>query len=158
MMRIGQGYDLHRVVSDRALRLGGVSIPWDLGLQGHSDADVLTHAIIDAVLGALALGDIGQWFPDTEPAYKGCSSIELLETVLADPRVQHWSLINLDATVVAEAPKLASHISMIAASVAACFHVPSSCISVKAKTNEGAGPVGRMEAIAAEVVLLLKKK
>ncbi|MBT3289345.1 MAG: 2-C-methyl-D-erythritol 2,4-cyclodiphosphate synthase [Victivallales bacterium] len=157
MIRIGHGYDLHRIVQDRGLVLGGVPIPWDRGLLGHSDADVLLHAITDAVLGALALGDIGYWFPDTDAEWAGADSANLLRNVLADPRVQPWRLSNLDATIQAERPKLAPHIGPIRRSVAAIFSVPEEAISVKATTMEGAGAIGQGEAMAAHAVLVLTK-
>ena len=154
MFRIGQGYDLHRLAPARELWLGGVRIPCEVGLLGHSDADVLLHAVIDAILGSLALGDIGQWFPDNDPAYLNADSKDLLRRVLADDRLRNWRLQNLDCTVIAERPKLAPHIPAIRASLATLFQVPESCISVKAKTNEGVDAVGRREAIAAWAVLL----
>ena len=154
MLRIGQGYDLHRLGPDRPLWLGGVRIPSEHGLMGHSDADVLLHAVIDAVLGSLALGDIGQWFPDSDSAYLGADSKLLLRRVLKDDRLQGWRLQNLDCTVIAERPKLAPHIPAIRASLANLFDAPISAISVKAKTNEGVDAVGHREAIAAWTVLL----
>lgn len=158
MIRIGHGYDLHRIVPDRPLILGGVTIPWDRGLLGHSDADVLLHAITDAVLGALALGDIGRWFPDTDPQWRGADSAALLRQVLADPRVQPWRLVNLDATLQAERPKLAPHMDAIRQSIAAIFGADVAAVSVKAKTMEGTGPIGQGEAIAAHAVLLLQER
>jgi 2-C-methyl-D-erythritol 2,4-cyclodiphosphate synthase len=155
MMRIGHGFDLHRVVPDRRLVLGGVTIPWDRGLLGHSDADVLLHAITDAVLGAFALGDIGQWFPDTDPKWRGADSADLLRQVLADTRVGHWRLSNLDATIQAERPKLAPHIPAIRQSIADIFGVAIDQISIKATTMEGTDAIGRGEAIAAHAVILL---
>jgi 2-C-methyl-D-erythritol 2,4-cyclodiphosphate synthase len=157
MIRIGHGYDLHRIVQDRSLVLGGVPIPWDRGLLGHSDADVLLHAITDAVLGALALGDIGHWFPDTDAEWAGADSANLLRRVLADPRVQPWRLSNLDATIQAERPKLAPHIGPIRRSVAAIFGVPEEAISVKATTMEGTGAIGQGKAMAAHAILVLTK-
>ncbi len=156
MLRIGHGYDLHRLGPERALWLGGVRIPTadGYGLIGHSDADVLLHAIIDAVLGSVALGDIGQWFPDTDPAYLGADSKQFLRRVLEDERLRNWRLQNLDCTIIAERPKLAPHIPAIRDSLAALFQVPIFCISVKAKTNEGMDATGRREAIAAWAVLL----
>ncbi|MCK5802199.1 MAG: 2-C-methyl-D-erythritol 2,4-cyclodiphosphate synthase [Lentisphaeria bacterium] len=156
-MRIGHGYDLHRVCDDRKLMLGGVQIPWDRGLLGHSDADVLLHAVTDAVLGALALGDIGQWFPDTDETYRGADSARLLRHVLADDRVRAWSLGNLDAVVLAEQPKLAPHVPAIRASLADIFACDISQISVKATTVEKADAIGRGEAIAAHATLLLER-
>ena len=157
--RIGQGYDIHRLAPGRRLMLGGVEIPAadGRGLLGHSDADVLLHAITDAVLGALALGDIGQWYPDTAPEFAGADSRALLRRVLADSRVAQWRLANLDCTVIAESPKLAGELPAIRASVAALFGVGVEAISVKAKTNEGLDAVGRGEAIAAQAVVLLER-
>ena len=158
MIRIGHGYDLHRIVQNRRLVLGGVAIPWDQGLLGHSDADVLLHAITDAVLGALALGDIGHWFPDTDPEWAGADSADLLRHVLADPRVRPWRLSNLDATIQAERPKLAPHIDPIRRSIAAIFGVPETAVSVKATTMEGTGAIGQGEAMAAHAVLILTSR
>lgn len=158
MIRIGHGYDLHRIVPDRALVLGGVHIPWDRGLLGHSDADVLLHAVTDAVLGALALGDIGRWFPDTDPRWRGADSADLLRQVLADPRVQPWRLGNLDATIQAERPKLAPHMDAIRQSLATLFGAEVAAISVKAKTMEGTGAIGQGEAMAAHAVILLESR
>ena len=159
MIRIGQGYDLHRIQADRALILAGVSIPWERGgLAGHSDADVLVHAVIDALLGALALGDIGQWFPDTDPAYRGISSLELLRRICAAPGFADWRLENLDATVLAEAPRLASHIPAMRRELAGIFEVEIGRISIKAKTGERVGVIGRGEAMAAQAVVLLVRE
>ena len=155
MMRVGQGYDLHRVGPGDVLILGGVPIRWDRALVGHSDADVLIHAIIDAFLGALALGDIGQWFPPTDPSYRGISSVELLAGVLRDPRASGWRVGNVDSTVVAEAPRLAMHTVSIRESLARLLSVSVDRVSVKAKTGEGVGVVGRGEAIEAHAVLVL---
>lgn len=157
-MRIGHGFDIHRVVAGRALVLGGVSIPWDRGLEGHSDADALLHAVTDAVLGALALGDIGQWFPNTDPHYRGISSMVLLQTVLTDPRVANWRLVNLDATVLAERPRLAPHMVAIRQTIADAFGVSVAAVSVKATTCEGTDAVGHGEAIAAHAVVLLEAR
>jgi len=154
-MRVGHGFDVHRVVPDRPLVLGGVQIAWDRGLLGHSDADVLLHAIIDAVLGALALGDIGTWFPDTDERYRGASSAVLLRNVLEAPQADGWQLANLDATVLAERPKLAPHIPEIRQTIAGLFSSPLNRVSVKATTVEGVDGIGRGEAIAAHAVVLL---
>ena len=158
-LRIGQGYDLHRLVPGRRLLLGGMEIPTSegVGLLGHSDADALLHAITDAVLGALALGDIGQWFPDTSPEFAGADSRELLRRVLSDKRLAAWKLVNLDCTVVAQHPKLMPHIPMIRKTIADIFEVAIEQISVKAKTNEGLDAVGRGEAIAAYAVALMTR-
>ena len=158
--RTGQGYDLHRLVAGRRLMLGGVEIPTPngVGLLGHSDADVLLHAIIDALLGALALGDIGQWFPESSPEFAGADSRALLRRVLADERVAGWQLVNLDCTVIAQSPKLAPHIPLIRKSLAELFGVTVERISVKAKTNEGLDAVGRGEAIAALAAILMRNE
>jgi 2-C-methyl-D-erythritol 2,4-cyclodiphosphate synthase len=157
MLRIGQGYDVHRIVPDRPLVLGGVRIPWDRGLLGHSDADVLLHAITDACLGALALGDIGQWFPDTDQRYRGADSAELLRTVLRSPQLAGWRLLNLDATIMAQAPKMAPHISAMRLCLAEIFATELDRISIKATTTERLGFVGRQEGLAASAVVLLKR-
>lgn len=156
-IRIGQGCDSHRLVSGRPFILGGVDIPHDLGLAGHSDADALLHAITDAVLGALALGDIGQWFSDQDPRWKGADSRQLLRAVLTSPQLQDWRLINLDCTVIAEAPKLAPHIPAMRSAIAAIFGCDPSQISVKAKTAEKMGALGRREGIACHAVVLLRR-
>lgn len=158
-LRIGQGDDLHRLVPGRRLLLGGVEIPTadGVGLLGHSDADALLHAITDAVLGALALGDIGQWFPDTSPEFAGADSRELLRRVLRDDCLADWQLVNLDCTVIAQRPKLMPHIPLIRKSIADIFEVSIEQISVKAKTNEGLDAVGRGEAIAAHAVVLMAR-
>ena len=135
--------------------LGGVTVPWDKGLAGHSDADVLLHALIDAVLGALAVGDIGQWFPDTDDSYRGISSVLLVRQVLADPRLKPWRLGNIDATILAERPRLAPHIPAMRAGIAALFGVEDDRVSVKATTVEGTDAIGAGDAIAAHVVVLL---
>lgn len=155
--RIGQGYDIHRLVPGRRLVLGGVEIATTegVGLLGHSDADALLHAIIDAVLGALALGDIGQWFPDTDSKYADADSRELLRRVLTDSRVSGWQLANLDCTVIAQKPRLMEYIPLIRKSIAEIFDVETERISVKAKTNEGLDALGRGEAIAAHAVVLM---
>ena len=157
--RIGQGYDIHRLAPGRSLVIGGVEIPAEdgVGLLGHSDADVLLHAIIDAALGALALGDIGQWFPDTDSKYAGADSRELLRDVLRDDRLAGWRLVNLDCTVIAQRPKLMPYIPEIRKSIAEIFRVSDEQISVKAKTNEGLDAIGRGEAIAAQAVVLLER-
>ena len=156
-MRIGHGYDVHRLVEDRALILGGVNIPWERGLLGHSDADVLTHAIMDALLGAAAMGDIGGMFPDTDPTYKGANSIKLLEEVIRRLHAAGYRLINLDATVLAQQPKLKPHIPAMRAHIAAVCGVDISCVNIKATTEEGLGFTGTMEGIAAHAVCLLTR-
>ncbi len=157
-LRLGQGYDIHRISPDRRLVLGGQEIPSDgWGLLGHSDADVLLHAIIDSLLGALALGDIGQWFPDNEQRWLNADSRELLRQVLAAPQVKPWQLQNLDSTIIAQAPKLSPHVLSIRLSLAALFGCELERISVKAKSNEHLDAIGRGEAIAAQAVVLLAK-
>lgn len=153
-MRIGLGYDLHRLVEERPLVLGGIEIDHDRGLLGHSDGDVLLHAIIDALLGALSLGDIGQKFPDTDARYKGISSLELLTKVAGTIR-ELAGVVNLDATIVCQEPKLAPHIQRMRKKIAGTLNIPEEMISLKAKTNEGLGPEGAGDAISAYAVVLL---
>ncbi|MEM9266900.1 MAG: 2-C-methyl-D-erythritol 2,4-cyclodiphosphate synthase [Cyanobacteria bacterium P01_F01_bin.13] len=154
-IRIGNGYDIHRLGPDRPLILGGVTIPHTLGLQGHSDADVLTHAIMDAMLGALSLGDIGHYFPPTDAKWKGADSLELLDQVYQMIRGQGWSIGNLDTVVVAEKPKLKPHIEIIKKCLAERLAVATNQIGIKATTNEKLGPTGREEGIVAYAVVLL---
>ena len=156
-IRIGNGYDLHRLVGDRRLVLGGVEIPYEKGLLGHSDADVLTHAIMDAMLGALALGDIGHYFPPTDPKWAGADSIMLLQQVQELILAQGWQVNNLDAVVIAEAPKLKPHIKVIRDRLSQAMNLPIDCVSVKATTNEGMDAIGQKEAIAVHAVVLLVK-
>ncbi len=158
MIRIGHGYDVHKLVENRDLILGGVKIPHTLGLLGHSDADVLLHAISDALLGALALGDIGKHFPDTDPAYKGADSLELLRQVVALIEKEGYTLGNLDAIVIAQAPKLRPYIDTMRQNIADACHADISQISVKATTEERLGFTGREEGISAHCVCLLVKK
>ena len=148
-MRAGIGYDVHRLVPDRKLILGGVEIPHTLGLLGHSDADVLVHAIMDALLGATALGDIGQHFPDTDPAYKGISSLKLLSHVTRLLAGHGFSVVNVDATVIAQRPKLAGHILKMRENIASVMGLPLTAVNVKATTTEGLGFTGTEEGIAA---------
>ena len=156
MIHIGHGYDVHALAPDRRLILGGVDIPHPVGLLGHSDADVLIHAIMDALLGAAALGDIGQWFPDRDPAYKGADSRMLLRRVIAILREHGWAPVNIDSTVLAQAPKLAPHIAQMRANIAeACGMAPEN-VSVKATTEEHLGFTGRKEGIAAHAVCLIE--
>ena len=155
MMRIGHGFDVHRLVPERPLILGGVTIPWHLGLLGHSDADVLLHAICDAILGALALGDIGKHFPDTDPRYKGIDSMRLLEHVIALAAAKGFAVGNLDATVVAQQPKLAPHIPGMVTAIAAACRVDAGQVNVEATTTEQLGYTGRGEGIAAYAVALM---
>lgn len=156
-MRIGHGYDVHRLVPGRKLILGGVPIPWEKGLLGHSDADVLTHAVMDALLGAAALGDIGTWFPDTDPAYRDADSLLLLREVVSLLARKGFTIGNVDATVLAQAPKLAPHLPAMCEKLAAACGVPADAVSVKATTEEGLGFTGSGEGIAAHAVCLIKK-
>ena len=158
-MRIGHGYDVHRLINDPARRLvlGGIEIPSELALEGHSDADVLTHAVMDALLGALALGDIGKLFPDSDDRYLGISSMLLLEKVMELVRESGASVSNLDATVVAQRPRLAGYIDDMRASLASGLGVDVSRVSVKATTEEKLGFTGRGEGIAAHAVVLLNE-
>ncbi len=154
-LRIGTGYDLHRLVPGRALVLGGVRIPFDLGLDGHSDADIICHAVTDAVLGAAALGDIGRLFPDTDAAWKGADSLELLRKAVAVVHEGGFRIGNVDVTVIAERPKLLPHLPAICASLAGALQVPATSVSVKGKTNERVDSVGRGESMACHAVALL---
>ena len=154
-MRIGQGFDIHALAAGRKLVIGGVTIPHEKGLAGHSDADVLVHALCDALLGAAGLGDIGRHFSDTDPQYKGADSRTLLREVVKKVRVAGFRVANVDATVIAEAPKLAPHISAMVANLAADLAVGASQVNVKAKTAERLGALGRGEGIAAEAIALL---
>ena len=156
MFRIGTGYDVHRLVPERRLVLCGVEIPSELGLLGHSDADVAVHALMDAILGALALGDIGKLFPDSDPKYKGANSMGLLSEVIALMRSNGYSLGNLDVTIIAERPKLEKHIPQMRENLAAAFGCDISRISVKATTEEGLGLAGN--GIGAQAVVLLSRK
>ena len=155
MIRIGNGFDVHALVAGRPLVLGGVTIPYDRGLEGHSDADVLVHAIGDAILGALALGDLGAHFPDTDPRWKGVDSRVLLRHIVALASDRGYRIGNVDATVIAQAPKLAPHIPAMCARLAQALRVPAGCVNVKAKTAERMGPVGEGRAIEARAVALL---
>ncbi|MCG6133545.1 MAG: 2-C-methyl-D-erythritol 2,4-cyclodiphosphate synthase [Nostoc sp. LLA-1] len=154
-IRIGNGYDIHRLVSDRPLILGGVQIPHELGLLGHSDADVLTHAIMDAMLGALSLGDIGHYFPPSDPQWAGADSLVLLTQVHQLIRDQGWEIGNIDSVVVAERPKLKPHVFNMRDKLATVLELPPNQIGIKATTNEKLGPVGREEGICAYAVVLL---
>lgn len=154
-MRIGMGYDVHKLVEGRKLILGGVEIPHEKGLLGHSDADVLLHAIMDALLGAAALGDIGKHFPDTDPAYKGISSMKLLEHVGALLEENLFLIENIDATVIAQAPKLRPYIDTMRENIAQALHIDVSQINVKATTEEGLGFTGSREGISSQAICLL---
>ena len=157
MMRIGHGYDVHRLVKDRPLILGGVEIDYELGLLGHSDADVLLHAICDAILGALGLGDLGQHFPDTDAAFAGIDSRELLREVILKMVAADYLLGNLDATIICQKPKLATYIPAMSERIAADCRVESGRINIKATTTEKLGLTGRGEGIAAHAVVLLQR-
>ena len=156
-LRVGQGFDVHALVEGRPLIIGGVTIPHTHGLLGHSDADVLLHALTDALLGAAALGDIGRHFPDTDPRYKGADSRVLLRDALALVQAEGWQVVNVDATIHAQAPKIGPHAAQMVAHIAADLVLDTGCINIKAKTNEGLGHVGRKEGIAANVVVLLHR-
>ena len=154
-MRIGHGYDVHRLVENRKLILGGVEIPFERGLLGHSDADVLTHAVMDAVLGAAALGDIGRHFPDTDPEYLGADSLVLAAHVRKLIEARGYRVNNIDATVICQRPKLAPHIDTIRARIAEILSLSVDQVNVKAKTAEGLGDIGRGEAVECHAVCLL---
>ena len=155
-LRVGHGYDVHRLVEGRALILGGVTVPFDRGLLGHSDADVLTHAVMDALLGAAALGDIGKLFPDSDAAYAGADSIALLRRVTALLREHGWQVGNVDTTVVAQAPKLAPYIPEMRRRLAEAMGLDVDCVSVKATTEERLGFTGSGEGMAAHAVALIE--
>ena len=156
-LRVGHGYDVHRLVEGRALILGGVTVPFDRGLLGHSDADVLTHAVMDALLGAAALGDIGKLFPDSDAAYAGADSIALLRWVTALLREHGWQVGNVDATVVAQAPKLAPYIPEMRRRLAEAMELDVDCVSVKATTEEKLGFTGSGAGMAAHAVALIER-
>lgn len=156
-LRIGQGYDVHRLVEGRPLILGGVEIPWEKGLLGHSDADVLVHAIMDALLGAAGLGDIGRLFPDSDLQYKGISSLILLEKTVQALRREGYRPVNVDATVVAERPKLAPYIPEMRDKIARCLELPEDAVNVKATTEEGLGFTGSGAGIAAQAIALVER-
>lgn len=158
MIRIGHGFDVHQLVEGRKCIIGGVDIPHDKGLKGHSDADVLLHAICDALLGAAALGDIGKHFPDTDARYRGIDSRELLRHVAALLKEKGYGVSNVDATVIAEAPRLAQHVPVMCANIAADLGVAPDCVNVKATTTEKLGFAGRGEGIAAEAVCLIQSR
>lgn len=158
MIRVGQGFDVHQLAEGRPCIIGGVTLPYEKGLLGHSDADVLLHAISDAVLGALALGDIGKHFPDTDPAYEGADSVKLLERVWALAEERGYALGNADATIIAQAPKMAPYIPQMVQVIADALHAETSQINVKATTSERLGFTGRGEGIAAQAVVCLVRK
>lgn len=155
-MRIGHGYDVHRLAEGRNLIIGGVKIPYEKGLLGHSDADVLVHAIMDALLGALALGDIGMHFPDSDPAYKNADSLVLLRQVFLLVQKEGMHIVNIDSTILAQAPKLAPYIASMRKNLAMTLELAENCINIKATTEEGLGFTGRKEGIAAHAVCLLE--
>lgn len=157
MYKIGNGYDLHRLVEGRKLILGGIEIDYEKGLLGHSDADVLIHSMMDAMLGALALGDIGQHFPDTDEKYKGISSVLLLEKVNALINSKGWKISNIDNIILAERPKMKKHIPAMRQNLSKILKIPQECISIKATTMEGLGHIGEGLAIAVQSVVLLEK-
>lgn len=156
-IRIGQGYDVHQLVDNRPLILGGVHIPFEKGLLGHSDADILLHAITDALLGAAGLGDIGTHFPDTAAEFKDADSRVLLRRAYAEVQKAGWTLVNVDSTIIAQQPKLKPHIPAIKANLAADLGIPLECVNVKGKTNEQLGYLGHMEGMEAQAIVLLKQ-
>jgi 2-C-methyl-D-erythritol 2,4-cyclodiphosphate synthase len=155
MFRVGIGHDTHRTMVGRPLVLGGVTIPADFGLDGHSDADVLLHAVTDALLGAVGLGDIGEWFPDTAAEFAGADSARLFQRVVADVSAHGWRVVNLDCTIFAERPKLSAYKRAIAERIAELLGVETTAVNVKAKTGERVGPIGRGEALAAHAIVLV---
>ena len=157
MIRIGQGSDIHALVEGRKLIIGGVDIPHERGLLGHSDADVLVHAVIDALLGAAALGDIGRHFPDTDPRYAGADSRVLLRATRELLAARGWRIVNVDSTISAQRPKMAPHIPQMTANLAADLGLPEDCVGIKAKTAERLGVVGREEGIATAAVALIER-
>ncbi|MGN6882375.1 2-C-methyl-D-erythritol 2,4-cyclodiphosphate synthase [Neisseria sp. P0019.S003] len=156
-IRVGQGYDVHQLVEGRDLILGGVNIPFEKGLLGHSDADALLHAITDALLGAAGLGDIGSHFPDTTAEFKDADSRVLLREAYQSVQELGWKVVNVDTTVIAQKPKLAPHIPAMRANIAVDLGLPENCVNIKGKTNEKLGYLGRMEAIEAQAAVLLIK-
>lgn len=156
-IRVGQGYDVHQLVEGRDLILGGVNVPFEKGLLGHSDADALLHAITDALLGAAGLGDIGSHFPDTAAEFKDADSRVLLREAYQSVQALGWKVVNVDTTVIAQKPKLAPHIPAMRANIAADLGLPENCVNIKGKTNEKLGYLGRMEAIEAQAAVLLIK-
>ncbi len=157
MYRIGQGFDVHRFVADRPLVLCGVTIPHHVGLLGHSDADVAVHAVMDAMLGALALGDIGEWFPDNDPAFKNANSMDLLVQIIGDEHFSTYEIMNLDITIIAQRPKIKPYVDQMRTNLAGVLDCAPDRISVKATTTEGMGFCGREEGVAAMAVVLLGK-
>ena len=156
-MRIGHGYDVHKLVEGRDLILGGVKIPFEKGLLGHSDADVLTHAVMDALLGAAAMGDIGRHFPDTDPAYKGADSLVLLQAVYEKLTAKGYGVVNVDVTMIAQRPKLKDHLPQMEANIAKILHIDTDAINIKATTEEHLGFTGDGSGMACHAVCLLEK-
>ncbi len=155
-LRIGQGFDVHRLVADRPLILGGVRVPFERGLAGHSDADVLVHAVCDALLGAAGLGDLGHFFPDDDKRFENADSLELLAEVIRHLQARKWMVVNVDATILAERPKLAPHTPAMKRNLARVIRIGVECIGIKASTTERLGFVGRGEGMAAMAVVLLR--
>ncbi len=155
-LRVGQGFDIHRLVEGRPCIIGGVDIPFEKGCDGHSDADPLLHAIIDALFGAAGMGDIGEHFPDTDPRFKGSDSKELLRHAASLLTAGKWQIVNVDASVIAEAPKLSPHKQAMQETIARCLSIPARQVNVKAKTMEGLDAVGRGEAIAVQACVLIE--
>lgn len=158
MMRIGHGYDVHKLVEGRKCIIGGVDIPSPVGLLGHSDADVLLHAVSDALLGAAAMGDIGHLFPDTDDRWRGADSLKLLEEVANQVKSKGYTINNIDSTIIAQAPKMAPHINDMRKNIATACGIDVDCVSVKATTEEGLGFTGAMEGISAHAVCIINKK
>lgn len=157
MLRIGHGYDVHKLTEGRDLIIGGVKIPFELGLLGHSDADVLVHAVMDALLGAAAMGDIGTLFPDTDPAYKGADSMKLLECVVAELKNRGYSIGNIDATLIAQRPKIKPYISEMRENIASVCSIDTEFVNVKATTEEKLGFTGNLEGMSAHAVCIISK-
>lgn len=158
MIRVGMGYDVHKLTEGRDLILGGVPIPYEKGLLGHSDADVLIHAVMDALLGAAALGDIGKHFPDTDPKYKGISSMLLLEETARLLKEQGYAIGNIDATIIAQRPKMAPHIPQMRENLAKCLGISQAQVNIKATTEEGLGFTGNGQGISSQAICLIEKK
>lgn len=156
-IKVGHGYDVHRLVTGRSLIIGGVNIPHTLGLLGHSDADVLTHAVMDSLLGGAGLGDIGKHFPDTDPAYKGADSIDLLKHVVAKIFALNYTISNIDCTIIAQAPKLSPHIEQMRDNIAVACNICAEDVNIKATTEEGLGFTGGLQGISAHAVALIQK-
>jgi 2-C-methyl-D-erythritol 2,4-cyclodiphosphate synthase len=156
-VRVGTGFDLHRLVVGRPLVLGGVTLPWDMGLQGHSDADVICHAVIDALCGAAGIGDIGSLFPDDDPKYKGVRSLDLLREVTDHCRRARWAVENVDVTLLAQVPRLAPYREEIRNNLAGVLGIDAAAVGLKATTTDHVGPIGQGEALAAQAVALLRE-